>query len=285
MATLPHRLRARQRLGQYRIDRHLGTGGFASVYAATDTIAEVRVALKVLHPSTVPGTAKRIAEEQLSDLKREVRMASKLDHPNVLPIRTAGFVEDRLVIVTPLGLESLDDRLGRRLGAPMAVSILGQVLAGVAHAHERNVVHCDIKPENVVLFRGSGRVNGSAPVAKIADFGIARMARKNDRASGSGTVGYMAPDQALGRPSMRSDVFSVGLLGFRMLAGKLPEWPFEPPWPGRERLRRNVHSDVVAWLERAIQVNDRKRFASCVPMLREWKRIARRAVRAPGGAR
>lgn len=260
----PHKkLRRRQRLGQYRIDRHLGTGGFSSVYAATDTISGRAVALKVLHEAE--------AGEGFEALRREVRIAARLDHPNILPIRTAGHVEDRFVIVTPQARESLDERLKRRLGARTVVEIAGQLLAALAEAHDRRVVHCDIKPDNVLLFPGN-RI-------QLADFGLARLALKSIDASGSGTVGYMAPEQALGKPSLRSDVFSAGLLIWRMMAGARPEWPFEWPFPGTDRARRLFSKELIDLVRKAVQVDERRRFASCVPMEREFRRIEETAVR------
>jgi serine/threonine protein kinase len=273
MTSTARRLRPRQYLGQYRIQRHLATGGFATVYAATDTIADRRVALKVLHEEDVSVQNINAATEgPLADIKREVRMAVRLDHPNVLSIRNATVIDGRFVIVTALGTESLDDRLSRRLGPRVALEIGEQILEGLAHAHERKVVHCDVKPENVLLFP-EGRV-------RLGDFGLARLDHGKLDASGSGTIGYMAPEQAFGRPSVRSDVFSAGIVIYRMLAGATPEWPFEWPFAGAPRIRTAVHRDMIELLQRAIQVNERKRFASCIPMLSAFKKARRHALRS-----
>ncbi len=256
------RLKRRQSLGQYRIDRHLATGGFAHVYGATDTISGLKVALKVLDPGGHGDT--------LEELKHEVRIASRLDHPNILGIRTAGMVEEQFVIVSPLAEESLDARLSRRMGRQSVLDIAEQLLAALAEAHSQRIVHCDVKPENVLLFP-EGR-------ARLADFGLARFALRSIDASGSGTVGFMAPEQALGKPTLRSDVFSAGLVIYRMAAGAVPEWPFEWPFPGAERVRRGYRREFIQFLQRAIEVDQRKRFASCVPMYREFLRIKRRAL-------
>lgn len=256
------RLKRRQHLGQYRIDRHLASGGFASVYAATDTVSRLRVALKVLDPKNNDDT--------LEELKREVRIASRLDHPNIVGIKTAGLVEDHFVIVTALAEESLDSRLGRRLGRQSMLDMAEQLLEGLSEAHSQRIVHCDVKPPNILLFPDG--------TLRLADFGLARLALRSLDASGSGTVGYMAPEQALGKPSLRSDVFSAGLVIYRMAAGALPEWPFEWPFPGAERLRRGYRREFIDFLRRAIEVNERRRFASCVPMHREFMRLKRRAL-------
>ena len=96
-------LRARQRLGKYRIERRITNGPLAAVYQAFDTIHGIRVALKVPHTSAMD-------EAFLVDFKREARLAPKLEHPNILPIRDASFIEGRFVIAMPLGDESLGDR-------------------------------------------------------------------------------------------------------------------------------------------------------------------------------
>ncbi|QDV06437.1 Serine/threonine-protein kinase PK-1 [Planctomycetes bacterium Poly30] len=273
MTSTARSLRPRQQFGQYRIQRRLAAGGFATVYAATDTIADRTVALKVLHEEDVSFTAIQSATSgPLADIKREVRMAARLEHPNVLGIRNATVIEGRFVLVTELATESLDDRLGRRLGPRAALDIAGQMLEGLAHAHECKVVHCDVKPDNVLLFP-EGNV-------RIGDFGLARLDKGRLEGSGSGTIGYMAPEQAFGRPSVRSDVFSAGLVIYRMLAGETPEWPFEWPYAGATRIRAAVHRDMIDVLKRAIQVPERKRFASCVTMLAAFQKARRHALRS-----
>lgn len=265
------RLRRRQLLGQYRIERHLASGGFSSVYAARDTVSGLPVALKVLNQAA--------GGDALEDLKREVRIASRLEHPNILGIRTAGPIDGRFVIVSALADETLHQRLGRRMGRATVIDFTGQLLAGLAAAHARRVVHCDVKPDNVLLFPPVA-AGGRAQV-RLADFGLARLAMRSIDASGSGTVGYMAPEQALGKPSARSDVFSAGLVIWRMAAGAIPEWPFEWPFPGADRLRRGYRREFIDFLRRAIDVDSRKRFASAVPMAAAFQRLERRALLGP----
>lgn len=266
MSVLHPKLKRRQHLGQYRIDRHLATGGFASVYAATDTVSGLKVALKVLNGGD--------EAESLTGLKHEVRIASRLEHPNILVVKTAGMVDGRFVIVTGLAEESLDARLTRRIGRQAALDVAEQLLAGLSDAHRQKIVHCDIKPENVLLFEG-GRV-------RLGDFGLARLALKSLDASGSGTVGFMAPEQALGKPTLRSDVFSAGLVIYRMMAGAAPEWPFEWPFPGAERAMRGYSDELIRFIRRAVEVDQRKRFESCVSMHREFLVLKRRALVGAG---
>jgi DNA-directed RNA polymerase subunit RPC12/RpoP len=112
---------------------------------------------------------------------------------------------------------------------------------------------------------------------KLADFGIAKIATRTVSASGSGTVGYIAPEQALGKPSFRSDVFSMGLIIYQMLTNRLPEWPFEWPPPGYEVLRRKASSDFIAVVKRAMHINARKRYANAGEMLSAFERVRKKA--------
>jgi len=257
-------LRPRQTFGKYKIQRRIAEGGFADVYRARDTIEGINVALKIPHRGV-------LVREAFDDVLREVRLTSKLDHPNVLQIKNAEYIEKQLVVVYPLGEETLADRMSKRLSFDRAMHYTQQLLDAVSFAHGKSVAHCDIKPENIILFP-----NG---VLKLADFGIAKIAARTLSASGSGTVGYVAPEQALGRPSLRSDVFSLGLVIYEMITNHLPEWPFEWPPPGYDRLRRKAHADLIEWLKRALSVNTRKRHANAVEMAKAFKRIKRKAGR------
>ena len=252
------RLRRGQRLGKYRIQRHIGSGGFAEVYAARDEVEHVRVALKVPHEPHVRGNA-------LDDLLREVRLGARLVHPYILPVKNADFIDNRLVIAYRLAEETLADRLQRRLGTEKALGWAMQLLEALAFAHASRVIHCDVKPDNLLVM--------SDQRVCLTDFGIARIAHRTRRdGSGSGTIGYVAPEQAMGKPSFRSDVFSAGLVIYRMFSGKLPEWPFDWPLPGLRRLEERLEPGHVRALRRALQVDSRKRFADAGAMLRVWRR-------------
>jgi serine/threonine-protein kinase len=256
-------IRTRQKLGKYRIDGKLGYGGFAVVYQATDTIEGSRVALKIPYDHL-------ITDSVLEDFRREVRLAAQLDHPNILPLKNADFIEGRFVITYPLGDRTLADRLQSRLSLNLALDFAEQMLAGAAYAHEQRIIHCDIKPENMILFPDNRLM--------LTDFGIAKVALRTIRASGSGTLGYCAPEQAMGQPSFRSDVFALGLIQYRMLTGHLPEWPFRWPPPGYGRLKTRVPADLVELLRRSIDVNPRQRFAEAGAMLAALRRIRSRAL-------
>ncbi len=254
--------RARQNVGKYRIEKRLSEGGFANVYRAYDTIEGVRVALKVAH-------ARLVDEDVLKDFRHEARLAASLDHPNILPLKDASIIEDHLVIALPLGEKSLADRLRNRMSFDVAMDLAEQLMEAVAYAHHHRIIHCDIKPDNCILFPGNE--------LKLCDFGIAKVAQKTVRGSGTGTIGYMAPEQAMGKPSLRSDVFSVGLIIYRMLAGEWPEWPFDWPAPGYHRLRRKAHPKLIQFLRKAIEPNPRKRYRDAEQMLNAFLKIKSQA--------
>lgn len=257
-------IRVRQRLGKYRIDRRLGEGGYAAVYQATDTIEGIRVALKIPHPQFV-------SKESLEQFRKEVRLAAKLNHPNVLPLKNADMIDGHFVVAYPLASETLGDRLQRRMSIEAAMELVDQMVDAVAHAHECGIIHCDIKPENFLLFPDH--------VVMLTDFGIARMAVNTMTASGSGTVGYLAPEQAMGKPSPRSDVFSLALVIYRMLTGHLPRWPFDWPPPGYERLRKYVNKDFIAVLKKSMDVDPRNRYRDAIQMQSALARVRSNAVK------
>jgi serine/threonine-protein kinase len=207
----------------------------------------------------------------LDAFRREVRLAATLDHSNILPLKNASFIDGHFVIVFALGERTLADRLRSRLSLETALDYSEQMMEAVAYAHDRRIIHCDIKPENLILFPGNR--------LRLTDFGIARVVLRTVKASGSGTVGYIAPEQAVGRPSFRSDVFSMGLIIYRMMTGILPEWPYRWPLPGMERLRRKAHPDFIAWLRKANDPDSRKRFQDARHMLNAYYRLKPRTLR------
>lgn len=260
-------LRVAQRVGKYRIERRLAEGPFAAVFQALDTVEGVRVALKIPH-------AHLMTKELLDDFRHEVRLMARLDHPGILPLKDASFIDSHFVIAIPLGDETLADRIQRRMSLRTALDYADQMLQAVAHAHTNGVIHCDIKPENFILFPDDR--------LRLTDFGIARVARRTIQGSGWGTLGYIAPEQAMGKPSFRSDVFSLGLVLYRMLSGRLPEWPYEWPPPGFERLRRRVHPELINVLQKAIEFSSRKRFRDAVQMHNAFRRVKPRALKYSG---
>jgi serine/threonine-protein kinase len=184
-------LRARQKIGKYRILGRIASGPLADVYRAYDTIQKQRVALKMPKADAYSGQ-----EEFL----HEVQVATRLQHPNILRVLNACYIDDHFVIAMELGEESLADRIERRISTARALDLAGQAIAALAHAHEHSIIHCDIKPENYILFPGNQ--------LKLCDFGFAKISLRTLKASGSGTIDYIAPEQAMGRPKFQSDVSS-----------------------------------------------------------------------------
>lgn len=254
-------IRVRQRIGKYRIEARLGQGGFATVYQAMDTIEGIRVAVKVPH-------AGLINDDVLRSFKSEVRITARLDHPNILQLKDASIIDDRFVLVFPLGDKTLGDRLRSRIATRTILDYGEQVLTALAYAHDQRIIHCDIKPANVLLFPEG--------VVRLTDFGIAKVAMQTLRGQGTGTVGHMAPEQAMGRPSIKSDVFATGLMLHRMFTGELPEWPFEWPFPGDAKLRRRVHPEMRSVLRKATEYKPSRRYRDAEEMLRAYRRARRK---------
>lgn len=256
--TLLPLLKARQKLGKYRIERRIADGPSAGVYQARDTIQGVSVALKIPHDSAMN-------DYYLADFKREARLAPRLEHGNILPIRDASFIDGKFVIAMPLGVESMSDRMRRRMSLEVMLKFVEQAVASVAHAHRAKVIHCDIKPDNFIVFPDDR--------LKLTDFGFSKVAEHTLKASGSGTVGYIAPEQAVGRPMFQSDVFSLGLVIYELLSGHVPEWPYDWPPPYIQRVRKKLSPRLVEWLRRAIEVRPEKRFKNANVMYREFLRL------------
>jgi serine/threonine protein kinase len=248
-------LRARQKIGKYRIVSRIASGPLADVYAAYDAIHKQRVALKIPKPADDTGDA---------EFLHEVQVAAKLKHPNILSVINASYIDDHFVIAMELGEQSLADRLERRMSDARAMDLAGQALAALAHAHEHKIIHCDIKPENFILFPGNQ--------LKLADFGFAKVSLRTLKASGSGTIDYIAPEQAMGRPKFQSDVFSLGLVLYKLFSGKLPEWPFAWPMVGNDRLKKRVRPELVELLKRSIQLDPTKRYRTAVQMNADFER-------------
>ena len=216
-------LEAGEQLGPYEIISPLGKGGMGEVYRARDTRLRREVALKLL-----PDAAARDADS-LHRFDRETRAVATLNHPSILAIHDTGSFRAVPYAVTELlEGESLADRLRTGpLHPQKAVEVASQIADGLAAAHEKGIIHRDIKPDNIFL-TNEGR-------AKILDFGIARIeqpartAGLSDTVSrGStssqflvGTAGYMSPEQVRGKAiDGRTDIFSLGATFFEMLTGR-----------------------------------------------------------------
>jgi tetratricopeptide (TPR) repeat protein len=203
------------RIGKYEIVRTLGKGAMGQVYVAHDTILERDVALKVMMPG--------IADDP--DLKarfeREARAVARMSHPNVVTVFDLGYHTDGSPYIAMELLKGRDLAKAMRETPPLSldrkVSILVQVLQGLAHAHQAGIIHRDVKPANIFL-------NDDGAV-KIMDFGVARLTTASMTGTGSvvGTADYMSPEQVQGKKvDGRSDLFSVGCMFFELLARRRP---------------------------------------------------------------
>jgi serine/threonine-protein kinase len=203
---------------QYLVDAEIGRGGLAVVYRATDVRLNRRVAIKLLPPELAfnPDVRERFL--------REAQTSAQLTHPHIVPIYTVDEREGMVYFVMALvDGESLAERLAREPRLPIADArrILADVADALAYAHGRGVVHRDVKPDNIMIDRVTGR-------AVVTDFGIARAAAGDSRLTVTGvavgTPAYMSPEQALGEREIdgRSDLYSLGVVGYQMLSGTTP---------------------------------------------------------------
>ena len=202
---------------RYRIEREIGSGGMATVYLAEDRKHGRPVAIKVLRPELAAGLG---AERFV----REIEISAKLTHPHILPLFDSGEADGFLYYVMPyVEGESLRDRLARegKISAEEAIRLTDQIASALAYAHERGVIHRDIKPGNILL---------TGDQAVVADFGIARAveAASTEALTGTGlavgTPTYMSPEQALGGKTVdaRTDVYALGCVVYEMVTGGVP---------------------------------------------------------------
>ncbi|HSG81487.1 MAG TPA: serine/threonine-protein kinase [Gemmatimonadota bacterium] len=202
--------------GRYSIEGELGRGGMGIVYLAREVSLDRLVALKVLPPQLAAQPAAR------DRFLHEARIAARLSHPNIVPIHAVAEVGDFVFFAMAyIEGESLGARIRSQGPRPPSevARILREVAWALAHAHAQGVIHRDIKPDNILLETSSGR-------ALVADFGIASVveaAKSHSSDTVSGTVEFMSPEQALGKPlGPACDTYSLGIVGFYALSGQLP---------------------------------------------------------------
>ena len=263
--------------GRYRIIRKLGAGGMANVYLAEDQELGRRVAIKILDD-------RHSQDEQFVErFRREAKNAAGLSHPNIVSIYDRGEAEGTYYIAMEyLAGRTLKELMVSRGPTPIGIAIdyTRQILAGLGFAHRNGIVHRDIKPHNVVV-DADGRL-------KVTDFGIARSGASQMTEAGSiiGTAQYLSPEQARGAPvDQRSDVYSVGIVLYEMLTGKVPftgDTPLEiamkhlseVPVPPSE-LRDDVPEDLDLIALRALAKDPEDRYQTAADMDADLARIQR----------
>jgi serine/threonine-protein kinase len=271
---------------RYDVREEIGRGGMAVVYRAVEVRLQRPVALKVLPPELAFRDGVR------ARFLREAQTAAQLSHPNIAPVFAAG--DDGGVAWLAMALvdgETLGARLARppRPAPAEAARVLAEVADALAYAHARGVVHRDVKPDNILLDRESGR-------AVVTDFGIARAAEADERLTATGaalgTPAYMSPEQAMGEQELdgRSDQYALGVVGYQLLTGVLPfqasgatamlmKHVGEAPRPVRERAPA-VPPALAAAIERALA----KRAEDRWPTAAAFRDAVRAAATGPAAA-
>ncbi|HEX2610649.1 MAG TPA: serine/threonine-protein kinase, partial [Gemmatimonadales bacterium] len=248
--------------GRYEITRLLGRGGMAVVYLAQDLTLERQVAIKVLPPEMAHD------QKLVVRFQQEAKTAAKLDHPNIIPIyrveHEAGLVYFVMKYVTGRSLDQLLEQ------GPVSFDVTRRILREAAlalgHAHQRGIVHRDVKPANIMM-EADGRV-------MLTDFGISKVLEGSSQLTGTGNIigtpHYMAPEQAKGlEVDGRADQYALAVVGHQLLTGKQPfdgsshsilyKHVFEAP-PRIFESRPDAPTDLCAALDRALAKEPEKRF-------------------------
>lgn len=288
--TAPSNLLSGEFAGRYIIERELGRGATSVVYLADDIELGQRVALKVLRPELTEGIP---AERFL----RETRLTGELRHPHIVPLLASGTAAGRLYFALPyMDGGTLRDRLSREKQLPIAdaLAMAATIAEALDFAHERNILHRDVKPENILYSDGA---------ARLSDFGIARaMERAIEESTTStgvvrGTPAYMSPEQAAGDRDYdgRSDLYSLACVLYEALAGVpafvgatsqavIAQRMTHEPRPVR-MYRASVSPAVEAVLQRALATSPADRYATAAEFARALQTAAEETTRRSGVGR
>ncbi|MBH23544.1 MAG: hypothetical protein CMH57_03575 [Myxococcales bacterium] len=280
-STLAHR---------FQLDRIIAIGGMATVYEATQSPLMRRVAVKVLHPTEVEAG-------RMDFFLREANAASNLRHPNIISIVDFGHEEDGTLFLAMEFVpgEDLGELLGRlgHLEMSRLLRISEQVCLALEVAHRAGVVHCDVKPSNVMI----EPMPGNPDFVKVVDFGISRVVTEElgdapeapeDGPHIMGSFTFMAPEQLLNRPVVpQTDVYSLGVMIYVALTGQLPYASsndqelirailHEPPRDPREVASQEIPDELVDILSRALAKTPGERYGSAAAMRRALMGLSRR---------
>jgi ligand-binding sensor domain-containing protein/tRNA A-37 threonylcarbamoyl transferase component Bud32 len=270
-------------LGPYQITSQIGKGGMATVYKAYQAAMDRYVALKVV--------AGQFADDKtfMQRFRQEARMIAKLEHPHILPVHDFGEADGiPYMVMRFLEAGTLNERLDAgQLSLPEIDRIFSQLTEALEYAHENGVIHRDIKPSNAMLDRRGD--------VFLTDFGIAKMLEGTSALTATGAItgtpAYMSPEQAQGQKvDQRSDIYSLGIVLFEMLTGRVPfeaETPMavlfrqiQDPPPPLSLVRPDLPYTLEAVLLKALAKNPTERYASMHDFRAGWKNALKEAANA-----
>ncbi|HET8912844.1 MAG TPA: protein kinase [Ktedonobacteraceae bacterium] len=250
-----------QQLGNYRIGKLLGRGGFADVYLATHIYLRTQAAIKVLHTLQT--------EQEMEDFIEEARIIARLQHPHIVQVLEFGIDKKMPFLVmtyAPNGTMRMRYPRGTRLPLPTVVGYIKQIASALQYVHDQKLIYRDLKPENLLM--------RNAQDVLLSDFGIALVAQTSYNPGAmatAGTIAYMPPEQLQGKPRLASDQYALGIIVYEWLSGERPftgsftemasQHLLAPPPPLRQKLP-NLSPDVEKVVLTALAKEPQQRFAN-----------------------
>jgi serine/threonine protein kinase len=271
--------------GRYRLDAQIGRGGMSTVYRAFDTVLERPVAIKLMHAQFASDS------DHLERFRREARAVAQLNHPHIVTVIDAGEELSRdgadadgnapYIVLEYVQGETLKDVIRREgpLDITQAIAYAIEIARALGAAHERMIVHRDVKPQNVLI--------GAEGGAKITDFGIARSLSEEGLTMAGrvlGTTDYVSPEQALGQPvTGQSDLYSLGVVLYEMLTGEVPfrgdshvavaMRHVREEVPDVQDLRPGVSAAAASVVDRAVSKDLRTRYPDAAAMVADLEEV------------